>query len=446
VRLAGIIAAIVVTTVGTAGAQPDDVPGPIEQTPAPAPTPSPTPTPTPTPEPTPTPTPTPPPHDDRPDFLSHLQIHGFISEGGFYSTANNYIGDSATGSLEFFEAGLNVSTEITDRLRAGIQLFSRDEGTFRDFPAQIDWAFLDYRWKRWLGLRAGVVKMPFGLYNELVDIDAARTSILLPQAVYPLSDRSVLFATTGVMLYGLHELEAPGGSLEYQAWLGTLNVPADALELNGATLNSANTKYVAGGQLFWRTPLDGLRVGGTLLRAPIDFNLTFSSAQIAELIALGLVPPTYTGAITIGYHPFDIGLASAEYTYGDWVFAAEYERTFVREESTLTSLLPVTDANAEAYYAMVTRRFDRYLEAGAYYSVQTPDVNDRSGSNKKEFAEPFLAWQRDAAATLRFDVNDHWLWKLEGHFIDGAADLDAVANPHPERYWGMFLVRTTVTF
>jgi hypothetical protein len=50
------------------------------------------------------------------------------------------------------------------------------------------------------------------------------------------------------------------------------------------------------------------------------------------------------------------------------------------------------------------------------------------------------------AASLRFDVNDHWLWKLEGHFIDGAAELDSTYNPNPKRYWGMFLLRTTVTF
>jgi hypothetical protein len=62
------------------------------------------------------------------------------------------------------------------------------------------------------------------------------------------------------------------------------------------------------------------------------------------------------------------------------------------------------------------------------------------------FAEPFLAWQRDATATLRFDVNDRWLWKVEAHVIDGTADLFATRNPDPERWWGLFLVKTTVTF
>ena len=63
-----------------------------------------------------------------------------------------------------------------------------------------------------------------------------------------------------------------------------------------------------------------------------------------------------------------------------------------------------------------------------------------------KFAKPFFAWQRDAAATLRYDVNEHWLWKLEAHVIDGTADLFSTDNPDPERFWALFLLKTTVTF
>src|SRR5690606_23782908 len=111
-----------------------------------------------------------------------VQIHGFASEGAFISTANEYIGESSRGSLELFEAGINVSSEITDKLRAGVQLYARAFGQYRDLPPRLDWAFLDYRHERWLGLRAGVIKMPFGLYNEYADIDASRLPILLPQS------------------------------------------------------------------------------------------------------------------------------------------------------------------------------------------------------------------------------------------------------------------------
>jgi hypothetical protein len=59
--------------------------------------------------------------------------------------------------------------------------------------------------------------------------------------------------------------------------------------------------------------------------------------------------------------------------------------------------------------------------------------------------------QHDFAATLRFDVNSHWLWKLEGHFMRGTAgatsDLNyGIARGMLERDWLVFLVKTTAYF
>jgi hypothetical protein len=375
-----------------------------------------------------------------------LQIHGFVSEGAFISTANEYIGESSRGSLRLFEAGLNISKDIADRLRAGIQLYARDVGTFRDLPPRLDWAYLDYHWKPWLGLRAGVIKMPFGLYNEYADVDTARTAILMPQSVYPLRDRSALLAQTGFSIYGDQPLGTSAGALEYQVWLGTLNIPENALELSGAKLDDVDTKYVTGAQLYWRSPLDGLRVGATFLRTSIDFKITLDPAGVSALIMAGLVPADFTGKLVISQRPDQLWIASAEYTYDDWLFAAEYSRWYKRQRSTLPSLLPTFEEEAERFYVMATRRFSPSLEVGAYYSVLYADVADRHGRNTMRFAEPFLAWQRDATATLRFDVNDRWLWKVEAHVIDGTADLFASRNPDPERWWGLFLVKTTVTF
>jgi hypothetical protein len=376
--------------------------------------------------------------------LSTLQFHGFVSEGGFVSTANDYIGKSSRGSLELFEAGLNVSTEVADRLRAGIQLFARDVGTYRDLPPRLDWAFLDYHWKSWLGLRAGVIKLPYGLYNEYADIDAARVPILMPQSVYQLRNRSSLLAHTGFAIYGEKEI-GDAGSLEYQALLGTLTIPENALVLNGASLDDTDTKYMTGAQVFWRPPVDGLRVGGTYLRTSIDFNLTLDPANVSALVMAGLVPADFDGKLVISQRPSTFVIGSVEYIHEDWLFAAEYARSFTRQRSTLPALLPTFHQDSERFYAMATRRFSRGLETGLYYSVFNSDADDRGGHDAMKFPERWYAWQRDLAATVRYDVNDRWLWKVEGHFIDGVADLLG-STPDPKRYWGLFLLKTTVTF
>jgi hypothetical protein len=372
-----------------------------------------------------------------------VQVHGFVSEGAFWTTSNDYIGSSADGSLKLFEAGFNLSSEVADRLRVGLQVFARDFGDFAD-PPRLDWAFLDYRWRSELGLRAGIIKMPFGLYNEYTDIDSARLPILMPQSMYSFVNRDVLLSHRGFALYGNHSMCA-AGSLEYQAWLGTLSIPENALTLSGATLDSYDVKYVTGAQLFWRTPLEGLRVGATYLRTSIDFDLTLAPATVGALIMAGLVPADYQGELAISQRPVTWIAGSVEYQRGPWLFAAEYSRAFKRQRSSLPDLIPTFEEDSERFYGLATYRLSPRFEVGGYYSVHHLDADDRRGHDPK-YAENFNAYQRDAAATLRFDVNDNWLWKLEGHFIDGTADLPILRNPNPDRYWGLFLLRTTVTF
>jgi hypothetical protein len=56
---------------------------------------------------------------------------------------------------------------------------------------QADWFYLDYRFQDWFGLRAGRLKIPYGLHNEVQAIDSARVPVLLPQSVYPLQGREM---------------------------------------------------------------------------------------------------------------------------------------------------------------------------------------------------------------------------------------------------------------
>src|SRR5688572_13264616 len=123
-----------------------------------------------------------------------VEIHGFVSQGFIVTTDNDYLAESERGSFEMAEVGINFTRALTDRLRAGVQLFARDLGDIGDYDATVDWFYLDYRWHDRLGLRAGRVKLPFGLYNDTSDIDAARVPILLPQSVYPTQNRNFLLA------------------------------------------------------------------------------------------------------------------------------------------------------------------------------------------------------------------------------------------------------------
>jgi len=83
-----------------------------------------------------------------------IQIHGFASQGYLVSSGNEIIDDSKDGTWEFNEIGLNLAMPIMDKLRYGMQFFSRDLGNLDNNKITIDWAYLDYSWQDWLGLRA----------------------------------------------------------------------------------------------------------------------------------------------------------------------------------------------------------------------------------------------------------------------------------------------------
>lgn len=378
-------------------------------------------------------------------ILSKLRIHGFVSEGAFKSTANEYIGESSRGSFKMLEAGLNIAFEPVDGLRVALQLVARSVGTLSEDVPRLDWAVIDYRLQRWLGLRAGLIKMPLGLYNEFVDIDSTRNAILLPQGLYPARNRDALIAHMGFGLYGNLSLGA-AGELDYDAWIGTLTIPRSALELtSNVRLDSTDTRYVTGARLFWLTPLEGLRVGVTYMRAVIHFHVSLDAATTSQVIMAQLAPADYDGKIKISQDPTSYWVASVEYIRGDWLFAAEYGRWLKYQVASLEALVPTLDEDSERFYGMVNYRLSPNFELGTYYSVTHADVNDRAGKDER-FPKRFYAFQRDLALTLRVDINEYWIWKVEGHFIDGASELQMTVNPDPKRYWGLFLIKTTVTF
>ena len=371
------------------------------------------------------------------DVSSNVEVHGFVSQGFIKSTDNNYLADSKRGSFEFAEVGVNFTKSFTDQLRVGMQLFSRDLGPIGNYTPQFDWFYLDYRFWDWLGLRAGRTKLPFGLYNEVNDIDSARVPILLPQSVYPVTSRDYLLAQTGFELYGRLPLEA-AGSLEYRAYGGTIYLDTSS---SAATIQRTNVPYLVGGRLMWQTPLEGLQAGGSLQALRLDFDYLPPAALVANLQMAGQLPADFRGPLKVEL-PALLAVGSVEYQMGDLLVAAEYSRWRTKIESPIQVLVPSSDTVSERGYLMASYHAVPWLWPGAYYSVLFKDVDHRQARD---------AYQHDIAATLRFDLTDHWLLKLEGHYLRGTGALSSAQNDNQPtrtltRDWGLFLLKTTAYF
>ncbi|MBX3203907.1 MAG: hypothetical protein KF764_02500 [Labilithrix sp.] len=353
-----------------------------------------------------------------------VEVHGFVSPGFIVTTSNNYLAKSRRGSFEFTEVGINFTVPITDKLRSGVQLFARDLGPTDNYTPRADWFYLDYRFEDWLGFRAGRVKIPFGLYNDSSDVDAARVPILLPQSLYSINSRDFLLAQTGAELYGRVRTRSLG-ALEYRIYGGTIFLDIASQTTVSAQVTNLDVPYVAGQRLMWETPIEGLRAGASLQALRLDADVRLPDR-----------PPVSLGI------PAVLWVGSAEYALHDLLLSAEYSRWVARLESNDAVVAPPMRAVSERAYAMASYRINEWFQPGAYYSLYYPDVKRRSGRE---------AMQHDVAATLRFDINHNWLVKLEGHFMSGTAMLSADLNngrspAQLDRNWGVFLVKTTAHF
>jgi len=72
-----------------------------------------------------------------------IDVHGFLSQGFLQSDRNNFYAKTKAGTFQFNEFGINFATELTDRLRTGLQLLSRDLGNIGNNKVDIDWAYAE---------------------------------------------------------------------------------------------------------------------------------------------------------------------------------------------------------------------------------------------------------------------------------------------------------------
>jgi hypothetical protein len=379
--------------------------------------------------------------DDSPLGPLPVDIHAFVSQGFMVSTNNNYLAYSRRGSFEFTEVGLNLTRSITDDLSVGMQLFMRDLGPIGNYKPQFDWFYLDYHFRDWLGLRAGRTKLPFGLYNDQVDIDQARVPVLLPQSVYPTTERDFLLAQTGFELYGYKPLPVIG-ALDYRLYGGTIFLDSTTLASPGATVTNIDVPYIAGARLLWRAPpaIEGLTVGGSVQIVRIDLDLQLDPGLVALLEQEGALPPNFGNAFKYRLPAF-LWVGSLEYAAHDLLIAAEYSR-WRYDYSTRPEVVPDGTITSTRWYVMGSYRVSPWFSPGLYYSVwntgaKGPDTRDK--------------YQQDLALTNRYDLMPNWLLKLEGHYMRGTAGLNSALNSNIplselDRNWTVFMVKTTAFF
>ncbi len=334
-----------------------------------------------------------------------IQMHGFASQGFALSNQNNYLTmDTTNGSFALTDGGLNLSTHLNDKLRVGAQGYIRDIGQLGGGRFTLDWAFVDYKFRDWLGFRAGKVKTTLGLYNDTQDAESLHTWALLPQSLYPTDLRTSLIAHTGGDIYGQIGLRK-AGSLSYTAYAGKRSDESRSgyyfsTQDTGIPNDSWNGTLV-GTDVRWNTPVPGLMMGGSYVDETDTIKGTYT--------ALGNAPYTLTSM------PDHVSDGYVDYTIGKLHLDAEYRRNNIVYLFTVLGSGSPVNQGSSGWFASAAYRLSKKLEVGSYHSrfyVDNPASSDPAGNHIF-----------DQTMTVKYDITHWWDVKVEGHFINGYGDL-----------------------
>jgi hypothetical protein len=113
-----------------------------------------------------------------------LSVHGFGSWSYRDTDGNNYLGGDEDGAIENFTVALVVNYTPIDALSVRVQGYAEEKGDEFDADGDLDFAFIEYKATDALKFRAGLIKQPVGLYNELSRAGITRSSMDLPSSIY----------------------------------------------------------------------------------------------------------------------------------------------------------------------------------------------------------------------------------------------------------------------
>jgi hypothetical protein len=327
----------------------------------------------------------------------HIQVHGFATQSFTYSNHNNYLGmNTSDGSADWSEAAVNVNEQISSRFRVGAQLHYTRLGEFCGDKPSLDWALVDFKAKPWLSVRAGKVKIRWGLYNDTQDYDPGYLWSLLPESIYGLDLRTTNLSQEGVDVYGKVPLAKKLGRLDYSLYYGYYSYASNDGYM--AIFHASDMKFLEipkgktpGIDLRWATPVTGLKVGGSVMFYDSSGKLT--NGKFYQPLA---VWPTFY----------------AQYDAPKYFASAQYMKLVQYQTITVDGTDPATSvSDGRAWFVMGGYHLTSKLQAGAYYSHYLL----ASGGDS---SDP-VNYSNDWVVSGRYDIHPKIYAKVEGHFVKG---------------------------
>jgi hypothetical protein len=354
--------------------------------------------------------------------VGSLRLQAFAAASVIRTTNNNYFGDTKDGfDSGFSEIGVNAMWHPHERVRLSGQALHRRAGKTDEEGLRLDYAQIDVSVYQdansRVGVKFGLPKLPYGLYNETRDVPFTRPGILLPQSIYFDNLRGFVLAAPGAYLHG--SILGEYGSLEFNLGVVRPNFDSESFENNFlkpfGVVGSLRGENSTVASLRWDTPTDTTLA---LYRVELDSRYR----------------PGVNDILTVpGRLQLKGWLASIQQRIDTLTLTAELAMPEVTRSEFNNAFIDGT-VEGRSWYAQAEWRFLPAWEAMLRVDRQLSDVEDQ----KTEFRRA-----RDLTLGLRWDVSPSVMLRAEWHHVDGTAWLPPADNPGPpdanEPEWNMFL-------
>jgi hypothetical protein len=312
-----------------------------------------------------------------------LTIHGFGNQDYWKSGATSFSGSGPNGTWQNDDLGLVLRATVNDKTHVYAQL----QANATD-PVQMLWMFVDYQVNDDLRVKAGKVKFPLGIYNEIVDARGLQLSALTPFLYYDAFDLTYdAYVGVGVD----YDMQAgKAGKFTFQPFVG--NIPSSPAPFTAPAFDAPTNSIPAdttdrnlyGMRVTWETPVDGLRLLAVAYNTRIQ--TTALNGQTAGIVGNEI---RYVASIDYVTETLDIKSEFAHHRY--------------------PSLVGLPEVVSRAWY----------LQAGYHLGDWTPYARFDSEVNDAAFSSDPSFYQRDFVVGIDRLIMSNLHLRAENHFNHG---------------------------
>ena len=334
-----------------------------------------------------------------------LQIHGYLSQAYAQSSDYPIFGIPVSGTTDYRNLALQFRANANDKTSLIFQFSHKRLGKspimLLEEDVELDWGFFEYRFSENGYLRAGLLQLPFGIYNEIRDVGVLLPFYQVPNTPYGegnYTSETVNGLSAGYTAH-LGENWALSGDVYGGEWTWTewfmVRLPISPNTVS-VLVAEPGIKKALGGQVWLETPISEVRFGAGGFYGEVSGGISF-----------GII-----GASTIRSANFSVD--------------CDFEKYLLRSEATFFSIGSGLRANSQ-YLQVGYRPLDwlRFVsQLGRNRARNIPLIGDIG----RTLDSPDLTFFEEVAVSLNLLLRADFVVKLENHWTSGFLTEAAPAN------------------